>query len=58
MPMPKDPVILLSCVNTSLRDHYASLEEFCEREDIDCEHLCRVLGELGYEYDAKQNRFR
>ena len=26
--LPKDPVMLLSFVNTQLRDHYPSLEEF------------------------------
>ena len=27
--MPKDPVMLLSYVNTQLRDFYPSLAEFC-----------------------------
>ena len=27
--LPQDPIILLSYVNTQLRDHYATLEEFC-----------------------------
>ena len=26
---PQDPIILLSYVNTQLRDHYATLAEFC-----------------------------
>ena len=26
--LPKDPVILLSFVNTELRDHYTSLDKF------------------------------
>ena len=27
--LPQDPIILLSYVNTQLRDHYATLAEFC-----------------------------
>ena len=29
--LPQDPIILLSYVNTQLRDHYATLAEFCAR---------------------------
>ena len=28
--LPQDPVILLSYVNTQLRDHYASLDDLCK----------------------------
>ena len=33
--LPKDPVMLLSFVNTQLRDHYPSLEEFAATYQID-----------------------
>ncbi len=33
--LPKDPVILLSYVNTRLRDGCTSLEDFCLEEDAD-----------------------
>ena len=33
--LPKDPVMLLSFVNTQLRDHYPSLEEFAAIYQID-----------------------
>ena len=33
MKLPKDPVMLLSFVNTHLRDRYPSLQEFCEAYD-------------------------
>ena len=55
--LPHDPVMLLSYVNTQLRDRDASLEAFCDREDADCEALCAALREIGYAYDAEQNRF-
>ena len=54
--LPHDPVMLLSYVNTQLRDRDASLEAFCDREDADCEALCAALREIGYAYDAEQNR--
>ena len=55
--LPKDPVILLSYVNTKLRDRDADLEEFCKVEDADKDALCAVLAELGYEYNAPRNQF-
>ena len=30
MELPKDPVMLLSVVNTKLRDYYTSLDALCE----------------------------
>ena len=30
--LPKDPVILLSYINTQLRDFYPSLDAFCEAQ--------------------------
>ena len=33
--LPKDPVILLSFVNTKLRDEYESLDELCAALDAD-----------------------
>lgn len=55
--IPKDPVMLLSFVNTQLRDHYSSLDEFavvyqCSREEIE-----RKLKDIDYEYAPEQNRF-
>ena len=55
--LPHDPVMLLSYVNTQLRDRDASLEAFCDREEADRDALCAALREIGYEYDAEQNRF-
>ena len=55
--LPHDPVMLLSSVNTQLRDRDASLDAFCDREDADKQALCAALAEIGYEYNAEQNRF-
>lgn len=56
--LPQDPVILLSYVNTKLRDRYASLEEFCEETDTDRDALTEKLSAAGYHYDGETNRFR
>lgn len=33
--LPKDPMILLSYINTQLRDNYSSLGEMCQILDLD-----------------------
>ena len=55
--LPHDPVMLLSYVNTQRRDRDASLDALCDREDADKQALCAALAEIGYEYNAEQNRF-
>ena len=56
--LPKDPMILLSWVNTRLRDEYASLDALCEDLDEDRAALEQRLGAVGFAYDPAQNRFR
>ena len=55
--IPKDPVILLSYVNTKLRDDYGTLDELCGALDLDESELKRQLERIGFCYDAEQNRF-
>ncbi len=55
--MPKDPVMLLSYINTQLRDFYPSLEEFCKAADVRQEEIAETLKSIGYFYDPKENRF-
>lgn len=55
--LPQDPIILLSYVNTQLRDRDASLSAFCDRENVDEADLRARLQEVGYIYDAQANRF-
>lgn len=56
--LPKDPMILLSYVNTRLRDEYDSLDALCEDLDLDRAGLEETLGALGFVYDPGQKRFR
>lgn len=57
MALPKDPIILLSYVNTKLRDFYPSLEEFCKAEGTVPETVAQALAAAGYRYDERTNQF-
>ena len=55
--LPKDPHILLSVVNTKLRDEYPSLSELCAALDADEREITAALAAVDYHYDPEQNRF-
>ena len=57
MKLPEDPVMLLSFINMKLRDQYASLDALCDDLDVPRAALEAKLGEIGYFYNAKENRF-
>lgn len=57
MAIPNDPAILLSYLNTQLRDQYPSLEEFCKAADADPAAICQKLQTIGYVYQPQQNQF-
>lgn len=55
--IPKDPAMLLSYVNTQLRNRYESLEEFCAAQNVSDEKIRAALDTLDYAYDREQNQF-
>lgn len=57
MNLPNDPVMLLSVINTQLRDFYPSLDELCAACDADKNNLCDKLAAIDYFYDAGSNQF-
>ena len=57
MKLPEEPVMLLSFVNMKLRDQYASLDDLCDDLNVLGVELEEKLGEIGYFYNAKENRF-
>lgn len=57
MTLPNDPFILLSYVNTQLRDYYCDLDELCGSLEIDKARLEEKLSSIDYVYDKVQNRF-
>ena len=55
--IPKDPVMLLSCINMKLRDFYPSLDELCTDLDLNVNDVSEKLASAGFNYDGKLNRF-
>ena len=55
--MPKDPVMLLSFINTQLRDNYDSLTELCQTYSVDINQINKTLRAIDYVYDKSVNQF-
>lgn len=58
MSLPKDPVMLLSVVNTKLRDFYPNLEELAQAEGVSAEEIIEKLKRINYIYDENCNQFK
>ncbi|MCR4695338.1 MAG: DUF4250 domain-containing protein [Pseudobutyrivibrio sp.] len=58
MNIPKDPVMLLSFINTQLRDNYASFQELVAANDLDGDAITSKLGAIDYHYSEKLNQFK
>ena len=57
MEMPKDPVMLLSFINTQLRDNYDSLTALCQTYSVDINQINKTLLAIDYVYDKSVNQF-
>ena len=57
MTLPKDPVMLLSLINTKLRDYNSSLDDFCKEYDLDKEYITEKLSMIDYHYNEERNQF-
>ena len=55
--LPKDPYILLSFINTKLRDEYPGLSELCAALGADEGEITAALSAVGYHYDPERNQF-
>ena len=55
--LPNDPIILLSVLNTKLRDYYSSLDALCDDLDVNKEELIKKLSAIGYNYNSERNQF-
>ena len=53
-----DTNILLSIINTKLRDQYASLDNLCYDLEITKENILNKLKTIGYNYNETENRFK
>ena len=55
--LPNDPIILLSYINTKLRDECKSLDDFCEKYEVDKADIIKKLKEVNYTYNSTRNQF-
>lgn len=55
--LPSDPMILLSFINTKLRDQYSNLDALCSDMEVSKEDICTKLYANGFSYDQSLNRF-
>lgn len=55
--LPKDPFMLLSFINTQLRDNYPSLAELSHAFHIEQKSIIDSLSHIDYIYDAIKNQF-
>lgn len=53
-----DPYMLLSVINTKLRDEYSSLDMLCDDMDINKENVIEKLSSVDYKYDEGINQFK
>ena len=55
--LPNQPMILLSFINTKLRDDYESLDALCDDFHIAKDEIEEKLASIDYEYDEALNKF-
>lgn len=55
--LPKDPMLLLSVVNTKIRDYYHTLDALCEDMCVEKEAIISQLKGIDYEYDESRHQF-
>ena len=56
--MIENPYLLLSVINTALRDEYSSLRDYCLSTGESEEEIVNKLKEIGYEYLEEENVFK
>ena len=57
MNIPNDPAILVSFINTKLRDFYPSLEALCQDLQLCQESIINKCNLIGYVYNPERNQF-
>ena len=55
--LPNQPMILLSFVNTKLRDDFSSLDAFCDDFQVARDEIEEKLACIDYDYDEELNKF-
>ena len=57
MNIPSDSAMLLSLINTKLRDYYPSLSSLCEDLDLEEQVILDKLAAIDYHYSPLKNQF-
>ena len=57
MYLPNNEQMLLSVINTALRDRYSSLSALCDEEDVCEQDITAKLNSIGYYYNQQLNAF-
>lgn len=57
MSLPKDANMLVSYINTQLRDNYSSLEDLCVSLNVDKNEIEEKLNSIEYKYHEELNKF-
>ena len=55
--LPRDPYMLMSVINTQLRDRFSNLEKCCDYYGVGCEEIKETLSAVDYRYDEELNQF-
>lgn len=55
--LPNDPLILLSYINTQLRDNFSSLDELCQSLGVEKANIEAKLNTIDYSYNPALNKF-
>lgn len=58
MNLPKDNFMLLSYINTKLRDEFSSLKSFCENHNVSIDEIKEKLSAIDYFYNQDENQFK
>ncbi len=58
MNIPKDPIMLMSFLNTQLRDNYSSLTELTKSCGISETDILEKLSGAGFYYDKETNQIK
>ena len=55
--IPNDPMMLLSFINTKLRDFYPDINTLCDDLELNKDEITSKLSGIDYTYDKNLNRF-
>lgn len=57
MALPNDAFMLMSVVNTKLRDYYPNLDALCDDLGENKNEIIERLANYGFSYNEEQNKF-